>query len=382
MEVAMVVPNLAVVRFFRKLKDPRRTRRRRHLLLDIIAIALCGVIAGCDDWQQIETFGNHRLEWLKQFLQLPNGIPSHDTFERVFDRIDPAAFQACFRDWVQAVCDGLGLKHIAIDGKTLCGSGSDKLKALHLVSAWAADNQLTLAQVATDEKSNEITAIPQLLELLCLKGALVTIDAMGCQKDIAAKIVARGGDYVLTAKDNQPTLRHDICNSFTQAHETDFAGLDWDEYTTVDRGHGRLETRTYTIIKNPTTLSQSELWANLKVIGMCVSHRIVKDKEGAEVRFFIGSRLMSAKKYGTTLRGHWGIENILHWQLDVTFDEDGNRVTKRNGAENLALLRRLALPLLKRHPSKRSIACKRLAAALDTTFLEEILTGNMNLGNS
>ena len=382
MEVVMVVPNLAVVRFFRKLKDPRSTRRRRHLLLDIIAITLCGVIAGCDDWQQIETFGKHRHEWLKQFLQLPNGIPSHDTFERVFDRIDPVAFQACFRDWVQAVCDGLGLKHIAIDGKTLCGSGSDKLKALHLVSAWAADNQLTLAQVATDEKSNEITAIPQLLELLCLKGALVTIDAMGCQKDIAAKIVARGGDYLLTAKDNQPTLRNDICNSFTQAHETDFAGLDWDEYTTVDRGHGRLETRTYTIIKNPATLSQSELWANLKVIGMCVSHRIVKDKESAEVRFFIGSRLMSAKKYGTTMRGHWGIENILHWQLDVTFDEDGNRVTKRHGAENLALLRRLALPLLKRHPSKRSIACKRLAAALDTTFLEEILTGNINLGNS
>jgi predicted transposase YbfD/YdcC len=382
MEVVMVVPNLAIARFFRRLKDPRSTRRRRHLLLDIIAIALCGVIAGCDDWQQIETFGKHRRVWLKQFLQLPNGIPSHDTFERVFDRIDPAAFQACFRDWVQAVCDGLGLKHIAIDGKTLRGSGSDRLKALHLVSAWAADNQLTLAQVATDEKSNEITAIPQLLELLCLKGALVTIDAMGCQKDIAAKIVAGGGDYVLTVKDNQPTLHSDIRDSFTHAHESNFAGLDWEEYTTVDRGHGRLETRTYTIIKNPTTLSQSELWANLKVIGMCVSHRVVKDKESAEVRFFIGSRLASAKKYGTTLRGHWGIENKLHWHLDVTFDEDGNRVAQRHGAENLALLRRLALPLLKRHPDKRSIACKRLAAALDTAFLEEVLTGSTNLGNS
>ena len=378
----MVLPNLAITNFFRKLKDPRRARCRRHLLLDIIAIALCGVIAGANDWQQIETFGQHRLTWLKQFLQLPNGIPSHDTFERVFDRINPVAFQTCFRNWVASVCDALGLKHIAIDGKTLRGSGSDKLKALHLVSAWAADNQLTLAQVATDAKSNEITAIPQLLELLCLKGALVTIDAMGCQKDIAAKIVAGGGDYVLTVKDNQPTLHNDIRDSFLQAHETDFAGLDWDEWQTVNKGHGRLETRTYTIIKNPTTLSQSDLWAELKVIGMCVSRRIVKDKESEEVRFFIGSRLMSAKKYGTTLRGHWGIENILHWQLDVTFDEDGNRVTKRHGGENLALLRRLALALLKRHPNKRSIACKRLTAALDTAFLEEVLTENINLGKS
>ena len=217
---------------------------------------------------------------------------------------DPAAFQACFRDWVQAVCDGLGLKHIAIDGKTLCGSGSDKLKALHLVSAWAADNQLTLAQVATDEKSNEITAIPQLLELLCLKGALVTIDAMGCQKDIAAKIVAGGGDYVLTVKDNQPSLLSDIQDSFIQAHDTDFAGLDYDEYETTDRGHGRIEKRSYTIIKNPTTLQQKDLWAELKVIGMCVSTRIVKDKESTEVRYFIGSRIASAKKYGATLRGH------------------------------------------------------------------------------
>ena len=376
----MVLPNLAITNFFRKLKDPRVKRRRRHLLLDIIAIAICAVIAGSDDWQQIETFGKHRVVWLKQFLQLPNGVPSHDTFERVFDRIDPAAFQACFRDWVKSLCDALGLKHIAIDGKTLCGSRSGKLKALHLVSAWAADNQLTLGQVATDEKSNEITAIPQLLELLSLKGALVTIDAMGCQKDIAAKIVDRGGDYLLTVKDNQPTLFADIQDSFIRAHDTNFAGLDFDEYQTIDRGHGRIETRTYTIIKNPTTLSQSDLWAELKVIGMCVSHRIVKDKESTDIRFFMGSRIASAKKYGQTLRGHWGIENILHWQLDVSFDEDSNRVTKRHGAENLALVRRLVLALLKRHPDKRSIACKRLAAALDTAFLEEVLTGNVKSG--
>jgi predicted transposase YbfD/YdcC len=374
MEVAMVLPNLAIVKFFRKLKDPRVKRRKKHLLLDIIAIAICAVIAGCDDWQQIETFGDNRREWLKQFLPLANGIPSHDTFERVFDRIDPVAFQACFRDWMNALCDALGLKHIAIDGKTLCGSRSGKLKALHLVSAWAVNNHLSLGQVATSEKSNEITAIPQLLELLSLKGALVTIDAMGCQKDIAAKIVAGGGDYVLTVKDNQPSLLSDIQDSFIQAHDTDFAGLDYDEYETTDRGHGRIEKRSYTIIKNPTTLQQKDLWAELKVIGMCVSTRIVKDKESTEVRYFIGSRIASAKKYGATLRGHWSIENNLHWQLDVSFDEDNNRVTKRHGAENLSLLRKLALTLLKRHPDKRSIACKRLAAAFNPNFLKEVLT--------
>jgi predicted transposase YbfD/YdcC len=375
MEVAMVLPNLAIVTFFCKLKDPRVKRRKKHLLLDIIAIAICAVIAGCDDWQQIETFGDNRLEWLKQFLPLANGIPSHDTFERVFDRLDPVAFQACFRDWMNALCDALGLKHIAIDGKTLCGSRSGKLKALHLVSAWAVNNHLSLGQVATSEKSNEITAIPQLLELLSLKGALVTIDAMGCQKDIAAKIVAGGGDYVLTVKDNQPSLLSDIQDSFIQAHDTDFAGVDYDEYETTDRGHGRIEKRSYTIIKNPTTLQQKDLWAELKVIGMCVSTRIVKDKESTEVRYFIGSRIASAKKYGATLRGHWSIENNLHWQLDVSFDEDNNRVTKRHGAENLSLLRKLALTLLKRHPDKRSIACKRLAAAFNPNFLEEVLTG-------
>jgi len=374
----MVLPNLAIVKFFRKLKDPRVKRRKKHLLLDIIAIAICAVIAGCDDWQQIETFGDNRREWLEQFLPLANGIPSHDTFERVFDRLDPVAFQACFRDWMNALCDALGLKHIAIDGKTLCGSRSGKLKALHLVSAWAVNNHLSLGQVATSEKSNEITAIPQLLELLSLKGALVTIDAMGCQKDIAAKIVAGGGDYVLTVKDNQPSLLSDIQDSFIQAHDTDFAGLDYDEYETSDRGHGRIEKRSYTIIKNPTTLQQKDLWAELKVIGMCVSTRIVKDKESTEVRYFIGSRIASAKKYGATLRGHWSIENNLHWQLDVSFDEDNNQVTKRNGAENLSLLRKLALTLLKRHPDKRSIACKRLAAAFNPNFLEEVLTGTTN----
>lgn len=385
----MAAPALAIKKHFAKLKDPRINRRRRHLLMDIIVVAICGVICGCDDWQQVEVFGKNRRDWLKQFLQLPNGIPSHDTFERVFDRLDPAAFGRCFRDWMNALCEGLSLKHIAIDGKTLRSSGRGKLKALHLVSAWATANHLSLGQVAVDEKSNEITAIPELLELLSVKGALVTIDAMGCQKDIAAKIIERGGDYILTAKDNQPTLLADIQDSFIQAIETDFEGLDHDTFTTTDKGHGRRETRTYTIIKNPQTLTEKELWKDLRVIGMCESTRIVGNSETApesvtestEVRFFIGSRDASAKTYGTALRGHWGIENTLHWQLDVGFGEDENRVSKRNGAENLALVRRLALSLLKQHPSKQSIACKRLNAALDTAFLEEVLLGSSKLGS-
>ena len=379
---------LSIKKHFASLKDPRINRRRRHRLMDIIVIAICGVICGCDDWQQIEEFGNSRRDWLRKFLQLPNGIPSHDTFERVFDRLDPAAFGRCFRDWMNALCEALPLKHIAIDGKTLCGSsrnssssGRGPLKPLHLVSAFAEANQLTLGQVAVEEKSNEITAIPELLDLLCVSGALVTIDAMGCQKEIAAKIVERGGDYVLTVKDNQPTLLADITDSFIKAYDTNFKGLEYDEVTTHDKGHGRRETRTYTIIKNPQTLTQKELWSNLSVIGTCMSTRIVGDpdndpdnvKETTEFRYFIGSRDADAKTYATALRNHWGIENKLHWQLDVTFGEDGNRVSKRHSAENLASLRRLALALLKQHSNKKSIAVKRLKAALDVEFLEEVL---------
>ena len=383
----MGTPSLAINKHFRKLKDPRLNRRKQHLLIDIISIAICGVICGCNDWQQITVFGKNRKDWLAKFLQLPNGIPSHDTFERVFDRIDPAAFGRCFRDWTNALSDGLGLKHIAIDGKTLRGSGRDKLKPLHLVSAWASASHLTLGQVACAEKSNEITAIPELLDLLCIEGALVTIDAMGCQKEIAAQIRERGGDYILAVKDNQPTLHADIQDSFIKAFETDFEGLDYDQIETHDKGHGRRETRSYTIITNPQTLTQKELWKDLTVIGVCTSVRIVGNpevdpdnvRESTEVRYFIGSRDAAAKTYGQAFRSHWGVES-MHWSLDVSFDEDKSRVSKRNGADNLASIRRLTLALLKRHPSKQSIACKRLNAALDVDFLEEVLQGKTTLG--
>jgi predicted transposase YbfD/YdcC len=374
----MVQPHLTIKKYFGKLKDPRIKRHRRHRLLDIVTIALCGVICGCDDWQQIATFGRSRLDWLKKFLTLPNGIPSHDTFERVFDRLDPQAFQSCFRSWMQALHESLGLSQIAIDGKTLRGSARGELKGLHLVSAWATANGVSLGQVAVDEKSNEIPAIPQLLQLLAVKGALVTIDAMGCQKEIAQAIVDKKADYVLTVKDNQPTLRANLEAYFQKALENDFSGLKHSSYETEDRGHGRHETRRYEIIVDPPEFSAFG-WAKLQAIGMCCRERTSKGQTSTEVVFFIGSRKASAKVYGKALRNHWSIENNLHWQLDVNFSEDNNRVSRRRGAENLSVLRRLALSLLKQNPAKESIPCKRLRAALDPDFLREILAVDGNL---
>jgi predicted transposase YbfD/YdcC len=342
--------SLTIKHHFRKIKDPRINRHKKHELLDIIIIALCAVMCGAKDWQQIATFGRQRHDWLGRFLKLPNGIPSHDTFERVFDLIDPRAFHQSFQNWVAAIAEKLKIKHIAIDGKTLRGSGSSKLGTLHMVSAWATEQHLSLGQVATSEKSNEITAIPELLELLDLNGAIVTIDAMGCQKAIASKIIERGGHYALTVKDNQPNLLEDIRASLQKAMEDDLKELD--EFSTRDKGHGRIENRHYTILPNVEGIRNKDDWAELKVIGMCAHERQVGNAlPTLEVSFFIGSKVMGAKGYGKALRNHWGIENNLHWQLDVSFAEDRNQVTKRNGAENLSLLRRLALMMLKRNPA-------------------------------
>jgi predicted transposase YbfD/YdcC len=295
---------LSIPKYFRQLQDPRRRHRRLHLLQDIIVIALCAVIAGAQDWQEIETFGRKRLDWLKRFLKLANGIPSHDTFERVFDRINPQAFQACFRDWVQAIQEALTIKHVAIDGKTLRGSGSAKLRPLHLVSAWATAQRLSLGQVAVDAKSNEITAIPELLDLLDIHGALVTIDAMGCQKKIAEKVVDQGGDYALTVKENQEHLLADIQQSFLDACEKDFAGLEHDTYETRERGHGRDEYRCYKVLHFTGGLRNAEAWKGLTTIGMCYSERTVNGVSGVETRYFIGSRKASAEVYGKALRNH------------------------------------------------------------------------------
>jgi len=374
---------LSVTHYFARLCDPRRNHLKRHLLIDIIVIALCGVISGADDWQQIVTFAHQRRSWLETFLGLPNGIPSHDTLERVFDRLDPQAFQACFRGWVEALAQTLGVRHIAIDGKTLRHSGNTRKgwKPLHIVSAWATQCHLSLGQVAVDEKSNEITAIPRLLELLDVHGALVTIDAMGCQKEIAAKIIAGGGDYVLSVKENQPHLLEDIQTCLGAALDSPGASGLHDSYQTQERGHGREEMRSYFILVDPKGIRNHEAWTDLRVVGMCIRERVVGGVTSEEVHYFIGSRVMTARAYGQALRGHWGIENNLHWQMDLVFGEDASRVQHRHAADNLALVRRQALGLLKRHPDKLSIPCKRLAAAMNTDFLEEILLASSNLGN-
>ena len=374
----MALSRLSLHKHIRRLHDPRLNRRKRHLLSDILTIAVCAVLAGANTWPDIETFGRKRRPWLQRFLELPNGIPSHDTFERVFDRLQPQALQAALLSWLHEISAVLGVRHIAIDGKTLChsGGGSSPLRYLHLVSAWAVEANLTLGQVATNEKSNEIEAIPRLLELLDVQGALVSIDAMGCQKAIAAKIVAGGGDYILTVKDNQEHLRADIQEAFERAAVNSFAGLEHDSFETRERGHGRDECRYYTVLHHTDGLRHRDDWKGLTTIGFCCSERAANGETTEEFRYFIGSRKASARTYGKALRGHWGIENCLHWHLDVTFNEDGNRVSKRNAAENLALLRRLTLSLLQAHPAKQSIARKRFQAALNPDFLEEILRGD------
>lgn len=371
----LFAPDRCICKYFARLRDPRRARRRLHPLQDIIVIALCAVIAGAEDWQQIATFGRKRIDWLRGFLALPHGIPSHDTFERVFSRLRPGAFQDCFRQWIKAITAGLQLRQIAIDGKTLRGSGTAQLGPLHLVSAWATAQKLSLGQVAVDAKSNEITAIPELLRLLELKGALVTIDAMGCQKAITEQIIAAGADYVLAVKDNQPTLHEEVHQLFMDGLENDFADLEHRYHKTSERGHGRVETRHYHLVKVPVELARKHAaFKGLKTLGMVFSERQVGEgPASAETRFYISSTDLKVRAFAQAVRGHWSIENNLHWQLDVTFGEDQNRVKDRKAAENLALLRKLTLMLLKAHPSKDSLNRKRFAAALDPTFLEEIL---------
>ena len=369
---------VAIKKHFAQLRDPRVRRRRRHRLLDIVVIAICGVIGDCDTWQDMEIFAETHAAWLRRFLSLRNGIPSHDTLERVFNRLDPRVFSVCFCRWVQALSEALGLPHVAIDGKTLRRSftRSAGLGPLHLVSAWATEQKLILGQVAVDRKSNEITAIPQLLELLDLKGALVTVDAMGCQKEIARKIVDQGGDYVLTVKENQPRLLDDIQATVQRALDGELPARKVDEYTRDDRGHGREEQRSYVVVQHVEGIRDRGQWPKLKVVGMCVSERKVKGgASSSETRYFIGSRRGSARFYGRMLRHHWGIENQLHWQLNVSCREDDSRIQKRHGATNFALLRRVAVSLLKQNRCKRSIRGKRKMAAIDTAFLEEILRG-------
>jgi predicted transposase YbfD/YdcC len=368
--------SLAIKSHFRKLRDPRRRHGREHRLLDIVVIAICAVIGNADSWRAIALWGRTHQTWLKRFLALPNGIPCHDTYRRLFQRIDGAVFQSCLRQWLLEVSGVLKVPHIAIDGKTLRSSGSATLRPLHVVSAWATEYHLSLGQVAVEAKSNEITAIPQLLEVLDLHGALVTIDAMGCQKAIAKKIVDRGGHYALTVKDNHEHLRQDIEACVGQVVEQGVRGRDYYTYEQVERAHGREETRCYVVIPDPEGIRDQQDWPKLAVVGVCYCERTVQGQSSFESRYFIGSKKARARYYGRALRNHWRIENNLHWQLDVSFDEDGHQTAHRQGAANLALVRKQALSLLKRHPGKGSLRNKRQQAGWDTDFLEEVLQGS------
>jgi len=363
---------------FADLHDPRREHGRYHDLWDILGLTICAVVAGADSWVEVEEYGHCKLAWLKTFLALPNGIPAHDTLGRVFRLLNPAAFQQSFQQWVNALVEATAGRVIAIDGKTARRS-CDRANGqgpLHLISAWATENHLTLGQLAVDGKSNEITAIPELLKLIDVTGAIVTIDAMGCQKNIAAPIRAGGGDYVLALKENQPTLFADVRQLFLDGLENDFADLKHHSCHTQDEGHGRVEHRYYHIVAVPAELTAKHPeWPDWRSVGMVYSERTVGDQEpSSEVRYFINSLPPKVKTFARAVRGHWGIENSLHWVLDVSFREDESRVRKDHAPENLALVRRLAAALLKQdQTTKGGIACKRKQAGWDNDYLEQVL---------
>jgi len=361
---------------FENLTDPRMARTRRHVLQDILVIALCAMIANANTWVDIANFGKAKLDLLRRFLELPNGIPSHDTFGRVFAKLDPAALLVCLQTWLGDLRDKIGGKHVAIDGKTLRGShdGETRPNALHLVSAWATEARLCLGQLAVDQKSNEITAIPLLLELLDIEGDTVTIDAMGCQKEIAKAIVDKKADYVLQVKDNQPTLCQAISDAFIRLADDDYTDPSLRRLKTVDRGHGREETRQYFIADVPADLPGADEWTGLRSIGMVLRTRQEGDKVSDEVAFYISSLDARVKPFARAVRGHWGIETTLHWSLDVTFSEDHSRVRKDRGPENLGMLRRLAVSVLQQDTSsKASLRSKRLIAGWDDTVLLKLL---------
>jgi predicted transposase YbfD/YdcC len=361
---------------FAELSDPRVERGREHPLLSIVGIALCAILGGADDWVAVERFGNAKIDWFSRFLDLPNGIPSHDTFGRVFARIDPTQFEACFQDWVAAVTERLpGL--VAIDGKTLKGSRDEPSgrKALHMLSAFASEARLTLGLLAVDDKSNEITAIPKLLQMLDLEGALVSIDAMGCQKEIANEVRQQKADYLLAVKENQGRLYQDIEALFLD-FAADEQGCSFTTAQTEDCVHGRGEWRGAYVFDQLEGIRDRELWRDLAVVIVVLRERRVGDKISNEAHYYISSRKAGAEMFLNAVRRHWSIENECHWILDVCFAEDACRSRKGHSAENLAYLRRMALSMIKAADWPNCGARnRRLTAGWDTTYLEQILSG-------
>ncbi len=364
--------------YFKNLSDPRTGNRKDHLLIDIVAIAILAVISNADNWNAIETYGQAKEDWLSTFLELPNGIPSHDTFNRVFQRLNPEEFAASFTSWINLIVQKLGAEVIAIDGKTLKQSydRNDFQKALHIVSAWANDNKLVLAQKKVDSKSNEITAIPGLVNSLDIAVNIITIDAMGTQKEIAKLIINKKADYILALKGNQGKLHKQVKDWFENAKNNNFSGIKYSYDEQLGAGHHRIEKRqVYSVpISELPPLHNQNKWLGLKTVIMVISERILWNETTYDVRFYISSIESNAELFMKSIRGHWGIENSLHWSLDVTFSEDKSRIRKDNAPENFALLRKLALNLLNQEKSnKDSNKMKRYRAAMDNNYLVEIL---------
>lgn len=371
--------NLNLVEHLQQIPDPRVQRTRRHELLDILVIALCATICGADDWVAVVQFGKAKLEWFSTFLKLPNGIASHDTFSRIFRTLDSGELEKVCRKWMQSIAGRIeGV--VSVDGKTLCGSRDGERRPLHLVSAWAAQNSLLLGQVKTDEKSNEINAIPELLRLLVIKNCIVTIDAMGCQKRISTDIRAAGAHYVLALKSNHPHLYGQVRKWYAQCLENDFAkqSHNYFEESANGNNHGRIERRQYWLIDVPEHLKRAtKAWDDLNTFAMVKRTRELGGKRSEETHYYVSSLALSegAQKVGHAIRSHWSVENKLHWCMDVAFNEDACKVRKDEGPANLAFLRRLAQTQLKRDTSvKIGMKNKRALAGWDSNYLLRVLT--------
>lgn len=375
-----------VVGYFDELEDPRSTINQKHPLVSVVVIALMAVLAGASGPTTIAQWAKHKEAFLLSVLDLPNGVPRKDVFRRVLSLLKPAAFQTCFAAWLSALRDKaaaateIAQPVYAIDGKTSRRSHDRKkgLGALHSVSVWASEFGLSLGQVACADKSNEITAIPELLKLVSIEGAIITIDAMGTQKAIAAQIIDQKGDYLLALKGNQGTMHEAVIEHIDKLVEHDFAGVDVRQHTTTETGHGREETRCYTHLPVPRDLPHKDDWKGLKSIGVAITACVRDGQESIEKRYYLSSLPVGVKRFARAVRGHWGIENSCHWTLDMTFREDESRIRDGNLRENFTWLNRFLLSLLKQHPSKNTIIGKRRDCAWNDAFLLELLTGATN----
>ena len=369
------MPNqdVSLARYFAGLPDPRIDRTKKHALGDILVIALAATIAGADSWEEVERFGRAKRDWLNGFLALPNGIPSHDTFYRVFARLDPREFGKCVAAWMAAVCAAAGLRHIAIDGKAVRSAPRDTFSGcLHLVSAWAAENRLILGQQAVADGSHEIAALPELLRVLDLHGALVSLDAAGCQKEVAKQVREQGGDYLLAVKGNQPALYGAVLAAFGRAFEAD-GGAALGEHEAVEEGHGRREERSVAVLYDPDGLPPE--WPDVAAAVLVVRGREVNGDRTDSAHYYLTSLRGTAAELGALVRRHWSVENELHWCLDVAFREDANKTAAGHAGANLGLVRRVAVSLLKQDPARGSVKAKRLTAALDEAYLTKVLQG-------